>query len=94
MSLYPASYPHMIPSTSPLRLAHLAHCVGHVRQALMCSADITPIVWQWDAEGGLVRRRDDTPHTCKNFEQIQEWAKERYAFVDDDSMKVYVEDDL
>ncbi|KAF8125882.1 hypothetical protein K438DRAFT_2148221 [Mycena galopus ATCC 62051] len=26
---------------------HLRHCVGAIRQALMCYADTNPIVWQW-----------------------------------------------
>ncbi len=94
MSLYPEYYPSMAVHSTHLHRAHMAHCVGHVRQALMCNADITPIVWQWEEDAQLVRRKDDVPHTCKSFERIHQWAKERFEYVDDEDMKVFVSDDL
>ncbi|KAJ7906204.1 hypothetical protein B0H13DRAFT_1619603 [Mycena leptocephala] len=56
---------------------HLRHCVGAIRQALMCYADISPVVWQWSAQYKEAEQRDDIMHTCRDFDKIQEWAKER-----------------
>ncbi|KAJ7922460.1 hypothetical protein B0H13DRAFT_1603672 [Mycena leptocephala] len=55
---------------------HPRHCIGAIRQALMCSADISPIVWQWSAKYEQAEQRDDILHTCRNFDRIQGWAKE------------------
>ncbi|KAK0229199.1 hypothetical protein EDD85DRAFT_138830 [Armillaria nabsnona] len=91
MSLHPERYPGV---DHPHRKLHVAHCLGHVRQALMCAADITPISWQWNEQAQTVRRRDDVVHTCRNFEAIQEWAKERFVSISDEELKVYVDDGL
>ncbi|KAF7345953.1 hypothetical protein MVEN_01617800 [Mycena venus] len=56
---------------------HIRHCVGAIRQALMCAADISPIVWQWSEKGQIVERRDDILHVCRDFDQIRDWASER-----------------
>lgn len=53
---------------------HLRHCVEHLRQHVMCHADITPMVRQWDEERRRNRIRVDTLHTCRNFEKIRSWA--------------------
>ncbi|KAF8149200.1 hypothetical protein K438DRAFT_1625216 [Mycena galopus ATCC 62051] len=58
-------------------MSHIRHCIGAVRQALMCSADISPIVWQWSEEQQKVERRDDILHVCRDFDQIRGWASER-----------------
>lgn len=60
----------------------------------MCAADVTPIVWQWEEDAQLVRRKDDVPHTCRNWDEVYQWANERDYYVDDDDMRVYVHDGL
>lgn len=91
MSLHPERYPGV---DHPHRKLHVAHCLGHVRQALMCAADTTPISWQWNEQAQTVRRRDDVVHTCRNFEAIQEWAEERFVSISDEELKVHVDDGL
>ncbi|KAK7018422.1 hypothetical protein R3P38DRAFT_2982688 [Favolaschia claudopus] len=56
---------------------HLRHCIGAIRQSLMCHADITPIVWQWSPRYQEAEQRDDVVHTCRDFDRIKAWAKER-----------------
>jgi hypothetical protein len=69
---------------------HLRHCIGAIRQALMCSADISPIVWQWSAKYEQAEQRDDILHTCRDFDKIQGWAKEHsMGFLPD--LTVYIE---
>ncbi|KAJ7479760.1 hypothetical protein FB451DRAFT_1131033 [Mycena latifolia] len=55
---------------------HLRHCIGAIRQALMCYADISPVVWQWSSKYNEAEQRDDILHTCRDFDRIQSWAKE------------------
>ncbi|PSR84222.1 hypothetical protein PHLCEN_2v5510 [Hermanssonia centrifuga] len=54
---------------------HLDHCVDMLRQALMCSADISPLVWQWSEKARIAKPASDVMHTCRNFDNIVEWAK-------------------
>ncbi|KAJ7676339.1 hypothetical protein B0H17DRAFT_1139914 [Mycena rosella] len=37
---------HNYTQQSPI---HLRHCIGPIRQVLMCYADISPVVWQWSS---------------------------------------------
>jgi hypothetical protein len=74
-------------------LGHSDHCIDSIRQSLMCSADVTPIVWAWDEKSHRSSHRTDTLHSCRNFEKIQEWAKDNQ--VDGELVEnVRVEDDL
>jgi len=53
---------------------HVFHCLDTIRQQLMCNADYGVL--------GMVHIKDYTPfidfgteHTCRNFDDIREWAK-------------------
>jgi len=59
----------------------------------MCSADVTPMVWTWDEEAQRSFPRSDTLHSCRNFEKIQEWAKDNQVN-GEVILTVHVEDDL
>ncbi|WQF86829.1 Putative mycotoxin biosynthesis protein UstYa [Colletotrichum destructivum] len=62
----------------PMSLMHLEHCIDALRQAVMCSVDITPHPWTWkDSENKEVA---DVMHTCRNFDAIREWARTRNVF--------------
>jgi len=72
---------------------HLSHCLDNVRQALMCSSDISLVVWQWGEVENRASIRMDTVHSCRNFDRIADWAKahrRRKHF----NMTVHVEDDI
>lgn len=61
---------------------HLGHCIEGLRQSLMCSADTSPIVWQWvesdeDLNGGRMQGFPGALHTCRDFDKIKNWAFER-----------------
>ncbi|KAF9523975.1 hypothetical protein CPB83DRAFT_727462, partial [Crepidotus variabilis] len=57
---------------------HLSHCIDSLRQSIMCSVDITPIPWVWDFKDKVARPVADIQHTCRNFEKVREWAKEKH----------------
>jgi len=73
-------------------IEHLSHCLDALRQSLMCSSDITPLPWKWDAQAGEAKEVAEVQHTCRNFEKVRQWAKENRVRKFD--RKIYVEDDL
>lgn len=72
---------------------HLSHCIDGIRQSLMCSADVSLIVWQWAEAAHQASPRMDVVHSCRNFDKIADWAKER-TWDRDFDLKVHVEDDI
>ena len=53
---------------------HVAHCIDAIRQSLMCSSDITAYTWTWDDELGSHKNNVKNPHTCRNFDDLRDWA--------------------
>lgn len=53
------------------------HCVDSIRQSLMCNADITPIVWEWDSVKKAALPNARTTHVCRDYQMISSWASER-----------------
>jgi hypothetical protein len=58
-------------------LKHMDHCIDQIRQSLMCSADLTPIPYGWYPRYNQVNGMFDVAHTCRDFEAVKEWARER-----------------
>ncbi|KAF1978171.1 hypothetical protein BU23DRAFT_577611 [Bimuria novae-zelandiae CBS 107.79] len=73
-------------------LHHMDHCIDSLRQSLMCSSDITPIPYAWYPKYNQVLPTTGVPHTCRDFDAIREWAKERYT--DQMELKVRMDDPL
>ena len=58
-------------------MAFTDHCLDQVRQALICSADVSVVYFQWsDVVQGL-RPHVENKHTCRNYDKILDWAKSR-----------------
>ncbi|KAL2206758.1 hypothetical protein CC79DRAFT_907076 [Sarocladium strictum] len=53
---------------------HLDHCIEHIRMALWCNADVSPIPFQ-KGEHGFSASHVYT-HTCRDKDSILEWARE------------------
>ncbi|KAH9223724.1 hypothetical protein DL95DRAFT_492845 [Leptodontidium sp. 2 PMI_412] len=53
---------------------HLDHCVNYLRQVVMCYADLMPMRYGWDEGAGRLVLQDE-PHTCRNYEKIDELAR-------------------
>lgn len=58
-------------------LEHLDHCVDTIRQGVMCSPDISTIVWQYDNSLQRQAVALDVVQSCRNFNAIKEWAAGR-----------------
>ncbi|KAL0070222.1 hypothetical protein AAF712_002712 [Marasmius tenuissimus] len=76
-ALNPAYYPEWNITASEKSAQHVSHCIDWVRQSIMCHADTSVIVWQWEDWVNSSIVKGDVAHTCRNFKKIQDWAKER-----------------
>ncbi|KAF7437552.1 hypothetical protein PC9H_004394 [Pleurotus ostreatus] len=74
-TIYSDHYPDMRISL-PGNEIHMSHCLDSIRQSLMCSSDVSLIVWRWDEEAGQSFPRGDVVHRCRDFDRIKEWALE------------------
>ncbi|KAF5325795.1 hypothetical protein D9611_000059 [Ephemerocybe angulata] len=76
-ALHPEYYPDMRHDPNNLDDLHWGHCLESLRQSLMCSADISPLVWQWVDRVKEVRLMGNIVHTCRNYDKIKDWALQR-----------------
>jgi hypothetical protein len=53
------------------------HCIDAVRQSLMCASDMTPLPNMWSNKHHRLIADFEQPHTCRNFNKLQEWAQQR-----------------
>jgi hypothetical protein len=60
-----------------MSIEHLEHCYEQLRQSIMCSADVTAIPWQWSTQLDRVYGNLAVTHTCRDFEAIQDWARDQ-----------------
>ncbi|RDW64608.1 hypothetical protein BP6252_10259 [Coleophoma cylindrospora] len=58
--------------------AHRDHCIDHLRQQLMCHADLTPIPVIWYEGHGRSFVQSDVVHTCRNWDLVQEFKNFRH----------------
>jgi hypothetical protein len=78
---------------------HVEHCIESIRHALMCMADVSVIIWQWDEVEQRVKAVPSNARTCRNFDAIRDWSFERktdpifdrLTFVDDPLAGIYDE---
>ncbi|KAE8406716.1 hypothetical protein BDV37DRAFT_280674 [Aspergillus pseudonomiae] len=62
---------------------HIDHCIDQLRQAIMCSADLTPVTLQPVIQLREGRRylillgETERTHTCRDFETIKQWVRFR-----------------
>lgn len=98
MSLYPDYYRQVMPAAEfeadgTLGAEHLGHCVEAVREALMCAADVSVIVWQWNNVSRKAQAHGGIVHSCRDFDAVRDWAMEHrktVEFVGD----VFVQDEV
>ncbi|KAJ7169422.1 hypothetical protein C8R46DRAFT_1088705 [Mycena filopes] len=89
-AMYPDYYPH---TTEGINTKHMRHCISSLRQSIMCTADISTIVWQWSEHSQAAKERADVLHTCRDFAKIQEWGRDHFAGTMQ-NMSIYIPDDL
>ncbi|KAF4562484.1 hypothetical protein EYR40_004702 [Pleurotus pulmonarius] len=75
-TIYSDHYPDMHIS-APGNDIHMSHCLDSIRQSLMCSSDVSLIVWRWHAEAAQSFPRGDVVHRCRDFDRIKKWALEK-----------------
>jgi hypothetical protein len=71
---------------------HLDHCVDQIRQALMCASDLSTNWLFWDERTQINTAAGSTYHSCRNFDNVVEWARTHRAEPFD--LKIWVNDPL
>ncbi|KAG4417693.1 hypothetical protein IFR04_009196 [Cadophora malorum] len=61
--------------------AHNFHCLDTLRQAIMCHGDTSLITFKWGTKQPVPSANWSTPHTCRSWEALEEWNKERFVNV-------------
>lgn len=56
---------------------HRDHCIDHIRQQLMCHADMTPIPVIWYEGHGRSFVQSDVVHTCRNWNSLRQYVDRR-----------------
>jgi len=69
---------------------HIDHCIDHLRQAIQCHSDLTPM--SWERVGKKLILKTETKHTCRDFNKIHGWALDRE--IDYDSKKALLDEEL
>ncbi|KAJ7293769.1 hypothetical protein C8J57DRAFT_37175 [Mycena rebaudengoi] len=87
-AMYPDYYTDTTQGTS-----HMLHCLSSLRQSIMCSADVSAIVWQWSEKSQAAKERSDIVHSCRDFNKIYDWSKQHFAGAMQ-NMSIYIPDDL
>ncbi|KAH8813796.1 hypothetical protein DL96DRAFT_1472376, partial [Flagelloscypha sp. PMI_526] len=72
-SLQPDRYIHLF----LLIESHLLQCLKSLRESLMCSSDISVMAFQWVENKHQVVGKSAIAHSCRNFNKIREWTRDR-----------------
>lgn len=73
-------YPEDFDDPPRLVRLHREHCLDYLRQQVMCHSDLSPVMLKWDPQVKyLIPQFTTQMHTCRNFEAIHAWSKERAA---------------
>ncbi|KAJ4465954.1 hypothetical protein C8J55DRAFT_462162 [Lentinula edodes] len=88
MKLYPDHYSSKFPLNQK---GHAEHCVGHIRQSLMCFGDMTTNVYQYSKNHGYAFLRTDVAHTCRDFEKLKSWTKDNWLDLKDEMLSLDIE---
>ncbi|KAK7923739.1 hypothetical protein PG985_007810 [Apiospora marii] len=85
--LLPDYYPeHRNASSTENGFMHIMHCVDALRQSIMCNVDLSIIPFQampqWNEEWKFYQPQIVGDHMCRNFEAVQDWARE-HAMADE-----------
>ncbi|KAB8259473.1 hypothetical protein BDV32DRAFT_150354 [Aspergillus pseudonomiae] len=66
------------PGNEEVKQTHIDHCIELLRITLMCTSDVTPLVFIDDPHAFQGRIPDfNTMHTCRNFWEIHEWVEKK-----------------
>ncbi|KAI1386896.1 uncharacterized protein F4822DRAFT_328866 [Hypoxylon trugodes] len=56
---------------------HVDHCVEYLRYRLMCTADVGIVPFVWAGKTGRLTADMDRQHTCRDYEAVRQFVKEK-----------------
>ncbi|KAI9845205.1 MAG: hypothetical protein M1838_001823 [Thelocarpon superellum] len=75
-----------------LGMEHIDHCIDTIRQNLMCNADVSVLVWEWDESSKRTKEIAQIAHTCRDRDKIRQWGMDNRLLGDFD-FEVHALDD-
>ncbi|KAJ8116292.1 hypothetical protein OPT61_g2246 [Boeremia exigua] len=79
-----------------LRIAHsisppslLVHCLGLLKEAVMCQGDLTLLTMRWSDLSPLANANWSTPHSCVDWSRLDSWASRYHVNVSAPGMLVH-----
>ncbi|KAM3073489.1 hypothetical protein ACMFMG_004613 [Clarireedia jacksonii] len=63
--------------------SHVDHCVDYLRQSIQCQSDLSPLTYARSEPKNHTIPVFGTPHTCRNFSKVHEWALQRRSRVEE-----------
>ncbi|KAI1325219.1 hypothetical protein F5Y16DRAFT_401681 [Xylariaceae sp. FL0255] len=74
-------FPNLTDREHEMNRRHTEHCLGTLRQGIMCHGDVTVMPMVWGKSTPIPLGDFSNSHACVNFDKLHEWALER-AFTD------------
>ncbi|KAK4444363.1 hypothetical protein QBC34DRAFT_475069 [Podospora aff. communis PSN243] len=74
---YPEYYA-LDPENHEAHVRHRGHCIDQIRQYIMCAGDMTAYGTRWFENPGRNYADSDVVHTCRNFDKLRGWTRNRY----------------
>lgn len=60
---------------------HIDHCIETIRKAIMCTSDVTPMLFIKDPKRPEGKKSDfNIRRKCRNYQKVQEWAMLNVGF--------------
>ncbi|KAH8881824.1 hypothetical protein GQ53DRAFT_667064, partial [Thozetella sp. PMI_491] len=65
--------------------SRIVHCIDRLRQNVMCHSNISPLFYTWDTGKEIPRWmiNMETPQKCRNFDRVNEWARDHFFSLDE-----------
>ncbi|KAI1170412.1 hypothetical protein F4777DRAFT_595110 [Nemania sp. FL0916] len=74
-------FPNLTSREMEMNKRHTEHCLGTLRQGIMCHGDVSVMPMVWGKSTPIPLGDFSSPHACVNFDKVHEWALKR-AFTD------------
>lgn len=84
--MYPSEAKQLTLKEGELIPSHIDHCVDHLRQVVMCKADLALDAFDWVDWYDRPWMRFSVEHECVNWDRIFQWSKAHQVNIRDGNL--------
>ncbi|PMD32701.1 hypothetical protein L207DRAFT_590394 [Hyaloscypha variabilis F] len=70
-------FPNLTDREEEMNRRHTEHCLGTLRQGIMCHGDVSVMPMVWGKHTSVPLGDFSNPHACVNFDRLHKWARSR-----------------